>query len=385
MNNIENLSLDSFSPICILGKGSFAHVLLVEAVGASCHNETTKTFALKMLDKTDIEFSNSSSTVYKEKEILLRLQDCDFVTRLQACFQGEQEISFLLDFCPGGDLFERMASNGPFREEQVRFYIGQIALALEQIHSRGVVFRDLKPENLLFDKEGYLTLADFGCSEIKIKGISGKVGTPEYMAPEMLSESDPSTYDYRVDWWALGCLMFEMLTGKVPFAKKNRKKLYKSIQTEQPKFNSISEEAQDLILSLLQKNPDDRFEFKQIKEHLFFKNFDWEGVIKKNVRAPWIPETTIDYGINNFNRKFVEMDFDGINCGMSEGLWLDDFYYESPAVKFIPRIQNEPREMEKEVMSYEDTNDEEMGRCGSFSDFDDDFDWSGDEGDSVWD
>ena len=99
MNKIENLSLDSFSPICILGKGSYAHVLLVEAVGASCHNETTKTFALKMLDKTDIEFSNSSSTVYKERDILLRLQDCDFVTRLHACFQGEQEISFLLNFC----------------------------------------------------------------------------------------------------------------------------------------------------------------------------------------------------------------------------------------------------------------------------------------------
>ena len=383
MNKIENLSLDSFSPICILGKGSYAHVLLVEAEGASCHNETTKTFALKILDKTDIEFNNSSCTVYKERDIMLRLKECPFVTHLYACFQGQQDISFLLNFCPGGDLFENMSSNGPFREEKVRFYIGQIALALEQIHSKGVVFRDLKPENLLFDEDGYLTLADFGCSEIKMQGLSGRVGTPEYMAPEMLSQD--TTYGYQVDWWALGCLMFEMLTGTVPFFDKNRKKGYNLIQNTEPNYYSMSKEAQDLISNLLNKNPSSRFEFKDIKDHVFFKNFNWEGVKNKKIQAPWIPETTTDHGINNFNRKFVEMDLEGINCGMSEGLWLNDFYYESPEVQYIPRIQKLPREINQDYNSEEDTNDEEMGRCGSFSDFDDDFDWSFDDADSVWD
>lgn len=396
MNKIENLSLDSFSPICILGKGSYAHVLLVEAEGVACHNETNKNFALKMIDKTDIEFRKMEKSVYRERDILIRLQDCPFVTDLKACFQGEQEVSFLIEFCAGGDLFERLNKSGPFNEEFTRFYIAQIAIALHQVHQKGVVFRDLKPENLLFDSEGYLKLADFGCGQMKTENISGFSGTPEYMAPEMIQDSkDKSGYNYRVDWWSLGCLMFEILLGRTPFVSKNRKKLYEKICKEDLIIHgNISKNAKDLIYNLLEKDPTRRWGFEEIKKHSWFKGFDWKNVELKKTQAPWIPNTQEDFGIGNFNKKFVEMDFDGINCGMSDGLLLEDFYYECKNIEWINRQSHmaEPTIDKEDYISQQETDDEEeqLGRCDSFSDFyddNDDFEWIHHEGENQqsWD
>ena len=383
MNKNENLSLSSFSPICILGKGSYAHVLLVEAEGAVCHNETTKNFALKMIDKTDIEFRKSEKSIFRERDILLRLQDCPFVTDLKACFQGDQEVSFLLEFCPGGDLFERLNKSTPFPEKITRFYIAQLALALHQIHQKKVVFRDLKPENLLFDAEGYLKLADFGCGEIDKDRMKGLSGTPEYMAPEMVRDSkEGSGYDFGVDWWALGCLMFEMMTKRTPFVNKNRKKLYEMICQEKLEIpGNLSELAKDLISKLLEKDPQRRAGFNQIKKHPWFKDFDWELVENKKMKAPWVPKTIEDFGIGNFNKKFVDMDFDGIICGMSEGLWLEDLYFESENMDWIIRQSQlaSPTNDTEEWNSQDDTEDEEQfGRCDSFSEFDDQF------GDCDW-
>ena len=375
MKKIENLSLDSFSPICVLGKGSYAHVLLVEAEGVPCHNETTKNFALKMIDKTDIEFRKMEDSVFRERDILVRLRESPFVTSLLASFQGDQEANFLLEFCPGGDLFERLSVQGPFKETHARFYVGQIALALHHIHKHGVVFRDLKPENILIDAQGYLKLADFGCSTTELTGLSGLVGTPEYMAPEMVRDyREKSGYDFRVDWWALGCFMFEALSGRAPFFSKNRKNLYEMIEKKRPEFlTKMSKDAKNLLTNLLHKSPEKRFKFEDIKNHAWFKGFDWELLEKRKMKAPWVPEIEEDFGIKNFNKKFVEMDFDGINCGMSEGLWLEDFYFESPEVEWIRRDYSTPKsEVDyEEFASEEDTDDEEeLGRCGSFSDFD---------------
>lgn len=394
MNKIENLSLDSFSPICVLGKGSYAHVLLVQAEGAHCHDETIENFALKMLDKTDIEFRDMSSSVRRERDILLKLRGSHFATQLLACFQGPQEVCFLLEFCPGGDLFERMAQAGPMPEEHARFYVGQLVLALETLHRHQIVFRDLKPENLVFGRDGYLKLADFGCSATSLEGLEGLVGTPEYMAPEMVrGRREGCGYDYRVDWWALGCLMFELLAGRTPFARKSPKQLYGAIESQEPpRLPSVSDEANDLIAKLLDKNPTLRIGAQEAKGHAWFGGFDWESVREKRAAAPWTPETGEDFGIGNFNQKFVTMDFDGINCGMSEGLWLEDFYFESDQVSWVPRAQPSPGNEEGGQFVGEDedddedaeTDDDEFGRCGSFSDFDDDFEWGDEADESSW-
>jgi serine/threonine protein kinase len=379
MKKIENLSLDSFSPICVLGKGSYAHVLLVEAEGAPCHHETTKTFALKMVDKTDIEFRKLETSIFQERDILRQLENCSFTTDLLACFQGEQDVNFLLEFCPGGDLFERLTSSGPLNEQHARFYIGQIALALHQIHEHNVVFRDLKPENLLIDAQGYVKLADFGCSAMQLEGLHGLKGTPEYMSPEMVKDyREQSGYDKMIDWWALGCLMFEMLFGKAPFCYKNRKKLYDAILNEAPELpRKVSDSAKDLLRQLLEKDPTKRMDFKSLKEHSWFGDFNWGDLESKRMSAPWVPKTEDDMGIGNFNKKFVDMDFDGINCGMSDGFWMDDLYFESSKVKWIHRVVPMSQEGDfEEFESDHDTRDEgELGRCGSFSEFE----WSEDE------
>lgn len=339
-----------------------------------------------MVDKTDIEFRNLSASLIRERDILQKLRTCQFVTDLHASFQGQQEACFLLEFCPGGDLFERLSLEGPFDEETARFYVAQMAYALDQVHSLGVVFRDLKPENILFDAQGYLKLADFGCSMDQTEGVSGTVGTPEYMAPEMVDDyRTQCTYDFRVDRWALGCLMFELLSGRAPFLNKNRKKLYDAILNQKPLFHKkISAPAKDLIRQLLSKDPSKRPSFEQIKAHAWFRDFDWKALIARTLPAPWVPNTNDDLGISNFNRKFVEMEFDAINCGMSDGFWMEGFDFEAPGIEWIRRDFEPSHVSEDEEGEWtdSDTRDEEgIGMCGSLSDME----WSEPDDPDDWD
>lgn len=161
-----------------------------------------------MVDKSEIDFRNLSAALFRERNILQKLQKCQFVTDLHTSFLEHQEASFLLEFCSGGDLFERLLLEGPFDEATARFYVAQMARALDQEHSREVVSGDLKPEDFLFDRKWYLKLTDFGCRMDQSEGVSGKVGTPEYMAPRWCPttrRNTPPTFEWTAGHWAVSC------------------------------------------------------------------------------------------------------------------------------------------------------------------------------------
>jgi serine/threonine protein kinase len=347
---------------------------LVEPIDIIINNHPI--LALKQLDKINLEHRKSTESVEEEKLILLALKDYQFVPELFASFQSQYEINFLMEFCPGGDLFEKLNRFGAFKENEVRFYIAQVALILEYLHSKKIIYRDLKPENLLFDSEGYLKLADFGCSKIGQERVSGLGGTPEYMSPEMILDHQNGTgYGKEIDWWALGCLMYEMLSGESLFKSKKNSKLFEKILDEKIKFNiQLSRNAENLLKRLLTKDPIKRVSFNEIKKHSFFENFDWEELSMKKLKAPFIPDIHNDFGISNFKDKFVNMDLDLVFNELKSDLWINSFNFESE--KIIRKSQAIGIEEIKYDSLMEDQFEDKMGRCGSFSEFGDDFEWS---------
>ena len=380
MSAAEMLSLDCFSPLCILGKGSYAHVLLVEPErSVSSHQQTIEAFALKIIDKVDIEFRNLEESIFLERDILNRLKDCPFTTNLVACFQGCQEVCFVLEYCPGGDLFEFSRRNGKLTEQESKFYISQIILAIQAAHNKDIVYRDLKPENILIDANGYLKLADFGRADFlssKKTLLKGLSGTPQYMAPEMVNGEE---YGKCVDWWAVGCLMFELLVGKAPFTSTNRKRLYQMIKEEQALFPEfLSKEAKNLINNMLCKNPHKRFNDKEIINHDWFKGFNWNEIKDKSRASIWKPEINENLGTQNFNKKFIEMDFDSVTSGLSKENHLKDFYFESDGLdwikRFSPYSENDTMSHNSEFEENDEYDEEddgygELGRCDSDNDY----------------
>lgn len=384
MKNTERLTLDCFNPICILGKGSYAHVVLVNPKTLEEEFSMDNLFALKILDKADVQIRGIQSSIYLEKEILQTLNESPFTTSLFASFQDDEEICFLLEYCPGGDLFELLARKKLFDEDDTRFYMAQLILGLEAIHNKNIIYRDLKPENILIDSAGNIKIADFGRATTtkrfgdKIEGISG---TPEYMAPEMTQKLK---YDYRVDIWSLGCILYEMILGNSPFIHKNQKKLFELIQKRGFSMpNNINSELQDLLQQLLQKNPDKRISLKRIKKHKWFSHFDWKKAEEFKYNTPWKPNINIDQGICNFNQKFVNMSLDLITCGLGNGNYFDGFYFESePIQNCVFERDGENSDDEQ----YYEREDEDWGEMNDFDEqefLDDSYDIDQDEEDSL--
>ena len=392
MKNIERLTLDSFNPICIVGKGSYAHVVLVSPNLNDKESPTKHYYALKIMDKADIEIRNIRSSVFLEKKILQILNKCPFTTSLYATFQDDEEICFLLEYCPGGDLFELLKRKKYFDENDTRFYMSQLILGLEAIHKNKIIYRDLKPENIMIDSKGNIKIADFGRASFvsrekdKIKGLSG---TPEYMAPEMIAGNE---YSKSVDIWSLGCILYEMIVGSAPFSHKNQKKLFELIQKKgffMP--GNINVELQDLLNKLLEKNPKKRIKLSEIKKHSWFQHFDWKAAEDFKLETPWKPEVNIDNGVCNFNNKFVSMSFDLITCGLEKELDFPDFYFESPEIQIMDIHQKHQYNNSKDDYDEEEREDERWGEMNSFNSDDNSYNdkeqWSTDEDDSdnEWD
>ena len=216
-----------------------------------------------------------------------------------------------MPFLSGGELFQHLRKFRTFDEEKVRFYGAQIALALEYLHSKGIVYRDLKPENILMDEDGYLKLADFGMAK-KLKEDEKAMsfcGTPEYLAPEIITMEG---HDKNADWWSFGILLFEMLCGLPPFYVENLDKMYELIKTSTVKFPKrivLSEDAKDIIRKLLEKNPKKRLGsqrgIEEIKSHPFFANIDFDLIVQKKIKAPFIPELSSDTDVQYFDEEFT--------------------------------------------------------------------------------
>jgi len=298
----ERVGVEDFDLLNLVGKGSFGKVMQVRK------KDTGKIYAMKVLDKKHILEHNEVEHTLSEKNILTRLHH-PFLVNLNFSFQTEDKLYFILDYVNGGELFFHLQREKKFSEDRVRFYAGEILLALEHLHANGVIYRDLKPENILITHEGHIVLTDFGLAKEGIEKEEDRTGTfcgtPEYLAPEVLRGKG---YGKAVDWWSFGSLIYEMITGLPPFYSQDVQEMYRKIMTDKLKFPlGMSEEGKTLLEGLLQRDVNERLKDpSKIKDHPFFKGLDWDALYDKKIKPAWIPDVKGEYDVSNVDPVFVK-------------------------------------------------------------------------------
>ncbi|XP_074179678.1 ribosomal protein S6 kinase alpha-6 isoform X1 [Rhinolophus sinicus] len=284
----EKADPTQFELLKVLGQGSFGKVFLVRKKTGP---DAGQLYAMKVLKKASLKVRDRIRTKM-ERDILVEVNH-PFIVKLHYAFQTEGKLYLILDFLRGGDVFTRLSKEVMFTEEDVKFYLAELALALDHLHQLGIVYRDLKPENILLDEIGHIKLTDFGLSKESVdqeKKAYSFCGTVEYMAPEVVSRRGHSQ---SADWWSYGILMFEMLTGTLPFQGNDRNETMNMIlkaKLGMPRF--LSAEAQSLLTMLLKRNPVHRLGsegVEEIKRHPFFANIDWNKLYKREVKPPFKP------------------------------------------------------------------------------------------------
>ncbi len=275
--------------------------------------QTQEMFALKVLKKDNIINRNQVEHTKTERSVLGYVKH-PFIVGLNMAFQSNDKLYFVLDYCAGGELFFHLGKVGKFSEQRACFYAAEITLAIDYVHDLDIVYRDLKPENVLLDSRGHVRLTDFGLSKEGISnsssGANSFCGTPEYLAPEILNRQG---HGRAVDWWSLGALLFEMLTGLPPFYCRDREKLFEKIRRgtlEYPKY--LSPRAQQILRGLLTKDPNRRLgsgpnDAGDIKAQEFFADLDWNKLMKGEIAPPWAPQINSSLDTSQFDHEFTNM------------------------------------------------------------------------------
>lgn len=276
------LTMESFTFLQKLGEGQSSITMLAKS------NETGQLFAIKAIPKDEVGAGIQNSRVLSEKNVLMRLHHL-FIVTLYGCFQSETHFFFVLDYAAGGDLRTAMSSQ-KFSSKQVALYISEISIALKHLHSIGVMFRDLKPENVLLNSDGHIKLTDFGFAKEVSKQPEEHsfCGTIEYSAPEIITGKP---YGSSIDWWALGIIAFELLTGFRPFHGDNFLELSKNIVNGKfyiPGF--LDREEQNLIKGLLNKDPEKRLGDDTIFKIDYFKRLDLNQIERGEAHPEYIPK-----------------------------------------------------------------------------------------------
>lgn len=297
--------LENLQFIKVLGKGSFGKVMLAE------HRKTKQIFAVKVLKKDSICADDDVECTLTEKRVLTL--EHPFLTSLHSAFQTKDRLFFVMEYVSGGDLMFQIQKSRRFTEERSKFYAAEVILALMFLHKHGVIYRDIKLDNILLDCEGHCKLADFGMCRDGVKDghlATTFCGTPDYIAPEILQELD---YGASVDWWALGVLMYEMLAGQPPFEADNEDDLFESILNDDVLYPVwLSRDAVNVLEQFMTKNPSRRLGCtsggeKMIRSHLFFSSVDWTALEERKVTPPFIPTVKNPYDTTNFDSDFTRL------------------------------------------------------------------------------
>lgn len=298
------VSLEDFEFLKVLGKGTFGKVILCR------YKRTRKLHAIKILKKKLIIDKDEVAHTMTEGRVLREFKH-PFLTELSFAFRTSDRLCFVMEYVNGGELFFHLSKERIFTEQRTRFYACEILSALGFMHEKGVIYRDLKLENLLLDKDGHIKIADFGlCKEQIFYQARTKTfcGTPEYLAPEVLDDQD---YGRAVDWWGLGVVMYEMMCGRLPFYNTNHEVLFEMILMEDVKFpKTLTHQARHLLSRLLVKNPNARLgggqeDYKEIQAHVFFEGVDWDEVYQKKLNPPFKPSVDSETDTRYFDKEFT--------------------------------------------------------------------------------
>ncbi|XP_078697080.1 protein kinase C iota type-like isoform X14 [Branchiostoma floridae x Branchiostoma belcheri] len=321
----QHIGLDEFDLLRVIGRGSYAKVLMVKL------RKTQRIYAMKVVKKELVNDDEDIDWVQTEKHVFETASNHPFLVGLHSCFQTESRLFFVIEFVNGGDLMFHMQRQRKLPEDHARFYAAEISCALNFLHERGIVYRDLKLDNVLLDSDGHVKLTDYGmCKEGLHPGdtTSTFCGTPNYIAPEILRGED---YGSSVDWWALGVLLFEMLAGRSPFDivgntenpdQHTEDYLFQGEQSVEDIFEvilektiriprSLSVRAASALKGFLNKNPAERLGcapvtgFSDIQHHTFFKPIDWDALEARQVSPPFKPSIDSEGGVENFDQQFT--------------------------------------------------------------------------------
>ncbi|KAI9278240.1 kinase-like domain-containing protein [Phascolomyces articulosus] len=292
------LQLTDFRLLRTLGTGSFGRVHLIQ----SKHNG--RYYAMKVLKKMDVVRLKQVAHTKNERDVLMHISH-PFIVNLWGTFQDDVNLYMVMDYVPGGELFSYLRKSKRFTEPTAKFYGAQTLLALIYLHGHDICYRDLKPENILIDATGNIRITDFGFAK-RVPDVTWTLcGTPDYLAPEVIQSKG---YGKAVDYWSLGILIYEMLAGYPPFYDESQFKLYEKILTSELKFPPhFSAEARDLLKHLLTSDLTRRYGnlkngYRDITNHPWFADINFEKLLQRQVRAPYIPPLTGDGDASNFDQ-----------------------------------------------------------------------------------
>uniref|UniRef100_A0A3P8WG88 protein kinase C n=1 Tax=Cynoglossus semilaevis TaxID=244447 RepID=A0A3P8WG88_CYNSE len=297
---------EDFKLVAVLGRGHFGKVLLSES------RRSGALFAIKALKKGDIVARDEVESLMCEKRIFETVNSSHhpFLVNLFACFQTPEHVCFVMEYTAGGDLMMHIHAD-VFSEPRAVFYSACVVLGLQFLHDHKIVYRDLKLDNLLLDKDGFVKIADFGlCKEGMGFGdkTSTFCGTPEFLAPEVLTDT---SYTRAVDWWGLGVLIYEMLVGESPFPGDDEEEVFDSIVNDEVRYpRFLSTEAIGIMRRLLRRNPERRLgsgekDAEDVKKQPFFRGVDWEALLRKKVTPPFVPTIKGRNDVSNFDTEFT--------------------------------------------------------------------------------
>eukprot|EP01137_Pigoraptor_chileana_P015135 Opistho-2@70693 len=303
---LSKMTPEDFTFWKVLGKGTFGKVMLASK------KDTKTIYAVKIIKKSVVQINEQSVTHANTENRVLKLLHHPFLVRLECAFQTDDRLYFVMEYINGGEVYTHLQRTGRFTEEKTRFYIAEITSALTYLHDKGIVYRDLKLENLLLDKTGHVKITDFGLSKDNLQmedRTTTFCGTPEYIAPEVLEDDD---YGKSVDWWALGIVCYEMLNGQPPFQADDVEALFEMTLTQNVQYPShFSELTISFVSGLLERDPASRLGYgmkdgEAVMRHKFLTSIDFAKLNSMEVAPPFIPTVSNDLDVSNFDAMFTK-------------------------------------------------------------------------------
>jgi classical protein kinase C len=304
----RRIGLDHFNFLAVLGKGNFGKVMLAET------KQSRQLYAIKVLKKEFIIENDEVESTRSEKRVFLiaNKERHPFLLNLHACFQTETRVYFVMEYISGGDLMLHI-QRGHFGTKRAQFYAAEVCLALKYFHENGVIYRDLKLDNIMLTLDGHIKVADYGlCKEDMWYGSTTSTfcGTPEFMAPEILLDKK---YGRAVDWWAFGVLIYQMLLQQSPFRGEDEDEIYDAILADEPLYPiHMPRDSVSILQKLLTREPEARLgsgptDAQEIMSHAFFRNVNWDDIYHKRVPAPFIPTLKSRTDTSNFDSEFTSV------------------------------------------------------------------------------